>query len=129
MRTRIAAGIPERAVSFAFTYPLQALKDDVDLLLPLAPANPWLFFLLLGGFIYMDEDGHVVSVTAVVLDDTAASLYLLGPFRAETSAQEVLETTARLRDVTFKPLRDAGFDLFAWVNPQEELAQATCHPT
>ena len=121
---RLAAGISPEAVSFAFSYPIEALKDDVDLLLPLAPSDPWLFFLLLGGFIYADEKGHVVSVTAIALDDLTSSLYLHGPFRAEQTAMDVLAETGRLKEVSFQPLRDVGFDMFAWVNPAEELAQA-----
>ena len=121
--TRRAAGIPLEASYFAFAYPIESLKYDMERLLPVAPADPWLFFLLLGGFVYLDEEGGIVSLTAVAVDDQVKTLFLHGPFVADEQAIAALSSRGRLRAVTSQPLQEAGFISFAWVNPSEEIVR------
>eukprot|EP00966_Prymnesium_polylepis_P142969 3300242-Prymnesium_polylepis.1 len=121
----MAAGIPSDAVSFAFAYPADALKDLVGTLMPIAPVEPWLFFLLVGGFIYVDQAGDVCSVTAISPEESAGSLFLHGPFPAAQEAIDALQTCGRLKEVTFAALREAGFESFAWVNPSEAVNSST----
>lgn len=55
------AGVPKEAALFAFAYPLACLRDDAERLL-LARPEPWLSFLLLGGFVYFDNERRVMQV-------------------------------------------------------------------
>jgi hypothetical protein len=53
LNARGPAGIPEKAVSFAFAYPAHGLEEKIRALNLFH--DPWGFFLLMGGYCYLDE--------------------------------------------------------------------------
>ena len=121
-RARTAVGIPLRAAWYAFAYPLECLSGQYEQLVALeGRCDPWLFFLLLGGFAYFDGDRKLISTNAFVLTPSLARISLEGPFVASSAALEQLHEGRRLRSVTLAPLLAGGFTQFAWVNPHEDF--------
>lgn len=82
----VAAGIPPEAVSYSFAYPLPGLIDHLQNLMEHGHHEPWLFFCLLGGFLYFDENDHLVQTNAFTLNHTRSRVTLLGPRRANDAA-------------------------------------------
>lgn len=118
-RARIA-GIPSNAAFFSFFYPLESLSGQYQ---RLASADeqpePWLCFLLIGGYCYFDADRQLIQTNAFVLHQTERKLTLAGPFRPSPTAVAALRAASRLRELTLAPLREQGFERWAWVNPGE----------
>lgn len=115
------AGIPPNSAFYAFAYPLESLSGQYERLVGgrEAQADPWLLFLLLGGYCYFDSDRKLIQTNALVMAPTGYSLSLAGPFRPSHAAVAGLGATGRLRELTLLPLREKGFEHVAWVNPGE----------
>ena len=85
---RRAAGIPPRAERFAFAYPLDFPLELFDSpkakqeLLQMAATEPWVFFVLLGGFAYFDLSGRCIQLNALSLSSSASALHMIGPLPA-----------------------------------------------
>ena len=80
-RARIA-GIPSNAAFFAFSYPLECLSEQYQRLASAEKQpEPWLCFLLIGGYLYYDADRRLIQANAFVLQPTERKLTLAGPFR------------------------------------------------
>ena len=47
-------------------------------------------------------------------------LTLIGPFKPSEGALKALDAQKRLCETTLAPLRQAGFDKWAWINPKEQ---------
>ena len=119
-KERKAAGIPLECKYFAFAYPLDCLAGMFDELVTREGRDePWLNFLLFGGYVYFDASRRLVRSNAIVLTQAMAALELVGPFIPSQDAVEYLQDVGRLREVTLKPMLDAGFQRFGWVNPTE----------
>jgi hypothetical protein len=119
-KERKAAGIPLECKYFAFAYPLDCLAGMFDELVTREGRDePWLNFLLFGGYVYFDASRRLVRSNAIVLTQAMAALELVGPFIPSQDAVEYLRSFDRLRDVTLQPMLDAGFQQFGWVNPGE----------
>ena len=119
---REAAGIPLECKYFAFAYPLDCLTGMFDELVTREGRDePWLNFLLFGGYVYFNASRQLVRSNAIVLTQAMARLELVGPFIPSQNAMEYLSDVERLRDVTLKPMLDAGFQRFGWVNPGERF--------
>ena len=114
---RVAAGIPCNAEHFAFCYPVDGLP--VESLIPAAAQQPWLFHVLVGGFVYFDQHAGIIQVNALGLNPSATSLHLVGPFTAAASAISHLESSARMQPIVLKDMVDAGFRSFCWIHPAE----------
>ena len=118
-RARIA-GIPADAAFYAFAYPLESLSGQYRRLIDAeGRAEPWLFFLLLGGYCYFDASRRLIRTNAFVMHPTERKLTLAGPFQPSAEAVAALKAASRLRELTLEPLREQGFERFAWVNPGE----------
>jgi len=115
---REAAGIPEDAVSFAWSYPI-ACKFDVP---EICQSDPDLAFLAVGGFIYMGKDGSIVHVTALV-PSSDGGLRFGSPMKWRPEWTKSLNLGAgklsRIHPVTIPELREAGACNFCWVLPAE----------
>lgn len=117
---RKAAGIPLECSTFCFCYPLECLSGLYEQLVTTeGRCEPWLFFLLLGGYAYFDAQKQLVRTNAFVLTPARASLNAIGPMTPSSSAIEALRKANRLRNVTLRPLLSAGFARFAWTNRGE----------
>ena len=115
---RRGAGIPILADSFAFIYPRHKLQDALQTL-DLA-RNAWAFTFLTGGFAYFDATGRLLSINAITLAPSSASLMLAGPANCTAGSFEAMRTGGRLSPVT-GPLKAAGFASFGWVHPNEKF--------
>ena len=114
-----AAGVPSSAAQFSFAYPLKELAADSERLLLLNP-EPWLSFLLLGGFVYFDAEENCIQINALQVNPAAhKQITLVGPFPADPAAVQWMADRDRMREVTLAPLREAGFRFFGWVRPLE----------
>lgn len=89
-----------------------------------ATKEPWLFFILLGGYVYFNKAGAVVRVNALSVSGSPFSLTLVGPIPGSTDALEVMGQQGRLTDVTLNTLRDQGYRRFGWINPGEKFKHA-----
>ena len=121
---REAAGISSQAVTYAFAYPLRELFSNTGMhthFLRLALNEPWILFVLLGGFVYFNEHNQVVQINALSLEPSSHALNLVGPLPAAPEASAILRATGRLQEVTLPDLHDHGFKTFAWVHPNERL--------
>ena len=116
---RATAGVPEAAVSFAFAYPHFGDQSVFSRLIGHAAQEPWLFFLLLGGFCYFDGAGVLLQVNALTLNKSTQSLHLVGPHEAAPAACEWLRERGRLHPITLPSLQESGFRSFGWVHPCE----------
>jgi len=67
-------------------------------------SEPWLFFLILGGFCYFDANRRLLRTNAFVTTKTMHTLTLGGPFQPTSQAVENLRRTSRLRPVIAGPL-------------------------
>lgn len=116
------AGIPKHAASYAFAYPLESLSGDLyeRIVCAEGKSDPWLFFLLLGGFVYFDVHRKLICCNAFVLTPSEHALTLAGPFQPSAGALEHLRETKRLRKITLGPLVASGFEQIAWINPAEK---------
>ena len=131
-------GIPlDGELTFCYCYPPSSLAGKYDELMnDESLTEPWLFFLLVGGYCYFDSERKVVRLNALYrLDDAKAPspdaiddavggkitprLRLLWRGAASEAALESLRKQQRLHEVTLMSLRNAGFVKFAWVNPGE----------
>jgi hypothetical protein len=139
---RKEAGVPQEALHFAFAYPLTSLSvrpKQLRQLLQLAEkGQPWLYFLLFGGFAYLDRNDAVLQLNAVrawrpaTADPPAlatqattataapmARLDMVGPFAAPPRALAMAAEGAGLQEVTVREMKDAGFRRFGWLMPCE----------
>ena len=121
---RQIAGIHPAAQTFAFAYPLEALASRptaFQLFLRIASSEPWLFLILLGGFVYFDGDDCMVQVNTISLNgDESAELHQVGPVPVREEAMRALDQMQRVQPVTLKNLKDNGFVRFGWVHPAEK---------
>ena len=117
------AGIPENAAYYAFAYPVESLFGQFERLVGdgggADSCEPWLLFLLLGGYCYFDADRKLIQVNAIGIQPTAHTLSLAGPFQPSHAAVAALCAAARLRELTLECIREKGLSHFAWVNPGE----------
>lgn len=117
---RKKAGIPLECSHYCFCYPLECLTGLYDKLVTAeGRCDPWLFFLLLGGYAYFDVTRKLLRTNSFVLTPAKASLMAIGPLSPNADAIDELRKLGRLKPVTLGPLSDVGFTQFAWANPQE----------
>eukprot|EP00299_Pterocystis_sp_00344_P012978 c6304_g1_i1.p1 GENE.c6304_g1_i1~~c6304_g1_i1.p1 ORF type:complete len:622 (-),score=93.62 c6304_g1_i1:73-1938(-) len=118
--------IPERARFFRFVYPLLSVADNPYLQQAVTSSldklhDPVLHLFLYGGFAYLDDENHLLSVNSVT---THASQNILqfGPRRMLPVAAKVqLQRDKRWKPVTLQFIKAAGAVEFAWILPQERF--------
>ena len=98
---------------------MAATRDHFESLLALAHNSRWVFFTLLGGFCYFDENRAFLRANALSLEGSVKGLRLVGPYETTPSAADWLGSLGRLQPVTLKQLRDGGFSSFGWILPEE----------
>jgi len=134
---------------FAFLYPLELSPSEVTTLITCAgiqsrashsmhkhPGHStpaWLDLVLIGGFIYFDDQHTVLQANALCIELPNAlkigTIGLEGPFEAASAAIEYLDRSRRMRPVTIESIKALGFDSFGWVNPAERPGGVTLGKT
>lgn len=110
------AGIPAEAAYYCFAYPLECLAGQYHrLIVEEGRSEAWLFFLLVGGYAYFDSSRALIRTNALVMTESERKLTLAGPFMPSTAAVSTIRAQHRLRMLILEPLREAGFERFAWV--------------
>ena len=143
-RRREAMGIPLLAKYFAFAYPGEFKATSADhesewqsIDKKLAKLNladeMWGFFLLVGGFIFLDEERKVIAVNALTLVPSVNVMNFDGPCPASLEAINALQSRTRMAPITLEALLAAGFKAVSWVAPSEEvggvaLSESTSYP-
>eukprot|EP00928_Gymnodinium_smaydae_P050764 TRINITY_DN3432_c0_g1_i1.p1 TRINITY_DN3432_c0_g1~~TRINITY_DN3432_c0_g1_i1.p1 ORF type:complete len:861 (-),score=116.92 TRINITY_DN3432_c0_g1_i1:200-2725(-) len=108
---RHAAGIPDDAITFAWSYPIeQPLDVPSD-----CASNPDLTFLALGGFVYFSSNKRITKALALV-PSSSGGLRFGKPFPL-TQERITLFGKRHFRPVTIDEMRRAGARQFAWVRP------------
>ena len=129
-----AAGIPAKAKYFAFAYPAcigfykkgEVLNTDnlqpmdKQLLKLNLVEEMWGFFLLVGGFIYMDENKQILQNNALTLVPTDFMMNFNGPKTPGVECLQGLQTHGRMINVTLETLQEAGFKAFGWAHANEK---------
>ena len=89
VKARKSAGIPINAAYFCFAYPLESLSGKYEELVnDEGRCDPWLFFLLLGGFCYFDALKNLIRTNALMLTEAQAKLEMVGPYLPSAEAVE-----------------------------------------
>eukprot|EP00756_Hemistasia_phaeocysticola_P057051 Hpha_TRINITY_DN33686_c0_g1::TRINITY_DN33686_c0_g1_i1::g.43177::m.43177 len=117
--------IPESAAKFTWLYPLDK-ADAVAAKLQGEEQSPEVNLVTTGGFVYIDRDEKVVSVSSVepapvgTTPDSGAVKFR-GPFVWDKQLTKALWDRSRFHPVTIQALRDIGVKFFCWVVPDEKL--------
>jgi hypothetical protein len=119
---RAAAGVPADAHSFAFAHPVAAHGASNWVT---RADQAWIFFLLLGGFLYFNSEGKLIQVNALSLmppasSSVAAQLHIYGPYTLVPGVIDALDAHHRILPVTLEALSSAAFARFGWANPREK---------
>jgi len=133
---RAVAGIPEAAVEFAWSNPVanwEQVERDPHLLedwaLCAKESSAVKDFLVVGGFIFLDEEQRIVKVTTVLLNTEKRGGLQFGPKRKWDPAwTKALIGDGRFHRVTIGLLKQAGAQLFCWLRPGEIFESEDGHP-
>lgn len=110
------AGIPCRAASFAWGFPVGQGRFRDRTRAYLSITSPSSAFFVYGGYIYFDERGKIVRTMAVTLGD---GLFFNKPEPWKPDFSVALES--RWQDVTAPFLQEKGAKKFTWIGPGETL--------
>jgi len=115
-----AAGIPQKARHFMFSYPVtfEAAPDGKHM--P-DSKNSDLAFLANGGFVYLDESATTVIRMNAVSPAVAGGLRFGPPLKWEPQWTQRLLHANRLRPITVKVIRETGATHFCWIRPNEVM--------
>ena len=139
--TRPAAGIPLAAEYVAFAYPAcftwvaqgeqppdfdptdrntkwKSVNTDNDVL-RLANDQSWAFFLVVGGFVYLDKSKKLLQTNALTLAPSDYKMIFEETIVPKREWVAALEKDKRMCAVTLDALYSSGFRRFAWVLPNE----------
>ena len=111
------AGIPLEATCFAFVHPLPKFEGSLKKLN--MARHTWGFVLLVGGFVYLDDDHNVLQVNALTFAKTANALSLAGPYAPSAKALDALRAQRRMQPLAVGALAEAGMKALGWVHPAE----------
>ena len=111
---REAAGIPAEAATFCFSYPAEGMEATLESLN--LTAEPWGYFLLVGGFCFFGADGTLLECAALTLVPTRWMLHFDGPLTPTPEALKALRDQKRMFTVTIDALESAGFEAFGWAH-------------
>ena len=127
--------MPAAAAYFAFAHPptgIAALSEErIEELTESGLAEPWLHFLVLGGFCYFNDRCELLAVNAITApgggnEDPGAAhpemrtrLSFDGPLPVDGRVLTALRTQGRLHAVTIPGLLAAGAKRYGWLNPRE----------
>eukprot|EP01004_Peranema_trichophorum_P002651 NODE_1693_length_1845_cov_45.250290_g1436_i0.p1 GENE.NODE_1693_length_1845_cov_45.250290_g1436_i0~~NODE_1693_length_1845_cov_45.250290_g1436_i0.p1 ORF type:complete len:611 (-),score=67.60 NODE_1693_length_1845_cov_45.250290_g1436_i0:13-1728(-) len=121
---RYMAEIPINAKWYCFLYPLPVPGELYKQLLELTLGTPALRVLLVGGFIYFDDNKHRLQVNALCdvkphQDNYEVVKYLKfsEPIVLDVRTGELIRKAYQFKPVSVPFLRDIGIKAFVWVPP------------
>lgn len=133
---RAFSEIPMEAVEFAWSYPVvkwEQVEQDPHVLDDWASCKKedcaLKDFLVVGGFVYLDQEHNIVRVTTP-RDNKAelGGLQFGKPQKWQPIWTKALLGDGRFQRVTIGPLRDAGVRFFCWLRPGERFVGEDMRP-
>ena len=125
--SRREAGVPENAVYFRFVYPpsgetgtlSEAVVDEIS---RDGLHEPWLHFIILGGFAYYGGDGLLIQLNALTKGDSGRYRLCFGEPRSDVPASLVsqLKNGGMMRAINLPALLCEGAAEYSWVNPDPD---------
>ena len=138
-KAREIAHIPQAAAFYSYCYPYEFtrtvdgttwgsefLAEDLQAQ-GIKTNDPFVTWILCGGFIYYDYIYEILAINAFASDDGVpdgyinSCLYLGVPTRMMANCVQSLKEKDRWRQVTHKKLVQHGFHQFVWVTPSEMI--------
>eukprot|EP00932_Pfiesteria_piscicida_P007436 SRR837773.17526.p1 GENE.SRR837773.17526~~SRR837773.17526.p1 ORF type:complete len:278 (+),score=28.77 SRR837773.17526:178-1011(+) len=113
-------GIPKEATHFCWAYGVGGGHFTEQQRAYFSTTHPPAAFLVLGGFLYLDDKSVVTAVKAISAG--CDGLTFTEPQRWKHAYTKVLET--RWTDITLPFLAEKGVKRFCWINPHEKLSVA-----
>lgn len=123
---RKGAGIPLRAASYCYIYPIGGSLYSELLSVSLA-SYPWALVLLCGGFGYYDHAGDLVQINAISYAPSNTGVVVVGspvPAKTRDVILEAMQRQGRMIPFHQPALIEAGFVSFGWVHGGESFEGA-----
>lgn len=115
-------GIPADGYRYAFSYPLSIAEEKLEeCATEIGLHNACHHFLLVGGFIYFNEQDEIVQMNALSLTPSRMSLEFDGPNMCPEEAVSSMRAAGRLCKVTLDTLESKGMTSVGWVHAEEAL--------
>ena len=127
--SRREAGVPENAVYFRFVYPpsgetgtlSEAVVDEIS---RDGLHEPWLHFIILGGFAYYGRDGLLIQLNALTKGDSGRYRLCFGEPRSDVPASLVSQLKRDgMQAISLPALLCEGAAEYSWVNPDPNTYQ------
>ena len=120
------AGSPSRSRSRNATHGRKAQHHSDDEPAGPSASPPWLDFVLVGGFVYLDKAGRFLQANSLSYQANSelasSEVFAEGPHDAASEVGQAMVRAGRMDPVTLPALKEIGFQCFGWVNPREEFA-------
>ena len=136
---RRAAAIPDNATTFAFAYPggyawaqaasMPSPESYVALDRKLETLNladeVWAYLLLVGGFLFFDDEGTLIQANALTLVPSDHMMKFDGPHAPNRDALQTLREAGRMKAVTLDALESMNFKSFG-KPPRTSVSTSVC---
>ena len=127
--SRREAGVPENAVYFRFVYPPRGMTGTlsaavIDEISRDGLHEPWLHFIILGGFAYYGGDGLLIQLNALTKGDSGRYRLCFGEPRSDVPASLVSQLKRDgMQAISLPALLCEGAAKYSWVNPDPNTYQ------
>jgi len=117
-REKVALGIPAKATSFVWSYPVSGwtcVSED---------QSPIANFLALGGYVYFDSMGEILRCNTLTktTQSSGGGLQFGSAQHWQEEWTASLLKEGRFQPVTIQAMYDAGARYFCWLRPEEKMA-------
>ena len=126
-------GCPVNSAYYCYIHPPVNLAEEIDWTQfkihgrdideDVEKENKWAipYIALVGGFVYFDEHGNIIAVSALSMTKTPYDLKLSGPFLPTKAAVKQIRRKKRACPIILEYFYEVGFAAFAWIHPQERF--------
>ena len=123
--SRREAGVPENAVYFRFVYPPSGMTGTLsEAVVDNGLHEPWLNFIILGGFAYYGRDGLLIQLNALTKGDSGRYRLCFGEPRSDVPASLVSQLKRDgMQAISLPALLCEGAAKYSWVNPDPNTYQ------
>ena len=123
--SRREAGVPENAVYFRFVYPPSGMTGTLsEAVVDNGLHEPWLNFIILGGFAYYGGDGLLIQLNALTKGDSGRYRLCFGEPRSDVPASLVSQLKRDgMQAISLPALLCEGAAKYSWVNPDPNTYQ------
>ena len=120
--SRREAGVPENAVYFRFVYPPSGMTGTLsEAVVDNGLHEPWLNFIILGGFAYYGGDGLLIQLNALTKGDSGRYRLCFGEPRSDVPASLVSQLKRDgMQAISLPALLCEGAAEYSWVNPDPD---------